>query len=54
MRIIDAIEWTIHDAVLELIPHTPTMTEQIRFNDGAGYDHYMGEWSRLAGAAFLE
>ena len=30
------------------------MTEQIRFNDGAGYDHYMGEWSRLAGAAFLE
>jgi SAM-dependent methyltransferase len=54
VRIIDAIEWTIHDAVLELIPHTPTMTEQIRFNDGAGYDRYMGEWSRLAGAAFLD
>ncbi len=30
------------------------MTEQIRFTDGAGYDRYMGEWSRLAGAAFLD
>ena len=30
------------------------MTEQIRFTDGAAYDRYMGEWSRLAGTAFLD
>jgi ubiquinone/menaquinone biosynthesis C-methylase UbiE len=30
------------------------MTEQIHFTDGAAYDRYMGEWSRLAGAAFLD
>jgi ubiquinone/menaquinone biosynthesis C-methylase UbiE len=30
------------------------MAEQIRFTDGAAYDRYMGEWSRLAGAAFLD
>lgn len=30
------------------------MTEQIRFTDGAAYDRYMGDWSRLAGAAFLD
>ena len=30
------------------------MTEQIRFTDGAAYDRYMGEWSRLAGGAFLD
>jgi len=30
------------------------MTEQIRFLDGAAYDRYMGEWSRLAGATFLD
>ncbi len=27
---------------------------QIRFSDGAAYDRYMGIWSRLAGAAFLD
>lgn len=29
------------------------MTKEIRFTDGAGYERYMGEWSRLAGSAFL-
>jgi SAM-dependent methyltransferase len=26
----------------------------IRFDDGAGYERYMGAWSRLAGATFLQ
>jgi SAM-dependent methyltransferase len=30
------------------------MTEQIRFDDGAAYERYMGMWSRLAGETFLE
>ena len=30
------------------------MTDQIRFDDGAAYERYMGEWSRLAGDAFLD
>lgn len=31
------------------------MTEQsIRFEDGAAYERYMGEWSRLAGTVFLD
>ena len=29
-------------------------TEQIKFTDGAAYERYMGVWSQLAGAAFLE
>jgi ubiquinone/menaquinone biosynthesis C-methylase UbiE len=29
------------------------VTDQIRFDDGAAYERYMGEWSRLAGASFL-
>ena len=29
-------------------------TEQIRFDDGAAYERYMGTWSRLAGEQFLE
>ena len=29
-------------------------TNQIRFEDGAAYERYMGEWSRLAGEAFLD
>ena len=29
-------------------------TDQIRFDDGAAYERYMGEWSRLAGVAFLD
>lgn len=29
-------------------------TEQIRFNDGASYERYMGKWSQLAGEAFLD
>ena len=30
------------------------MTDQIRFDDGAAYERYMGEWSRLAGMTFLD
>ena len=30
------------------------MTDRIRFDDGAAYERYMGEWSRLAGEAFLD
>ena len=30
------------------------MTDQIRFNDGAAYERYMGRWSQLAGDRFLE
>jgi SAM-dependent methyltransferase len=30
------------------------MTDQIRFADGAGYERYMGVWSQLVGAAFLD
>src|SRR5215212_5142019 len=34
---------------------TLTMTtEPIRFNDGAAYERYMGKWSQLAGATFLD
>jgi SAM-dependent methyltransferase len=29
------------------------MTNQIRFDDGAAYERYMGRWSQLAGEAFL-
>ncbi len=28
--------------------------QQIRFDDGAAYERYMGKWSRLAGTAFLD
>ncbi len=34
----------------ELIP----VTHQIRFDDGAAYERYMGKWSLLAGEAFLD
>jgi SAM-dependent methyltransferase len=30
------------------------VTNQIRFDDGAAYERYMGEWSRLAGETFLD
>lgn len=30
------------------------MTNQIRFEDGAAYERYMGKWSRSAGEAFLD
>jgi SAM-dependent methyltransferase len=30
------------------------MTEQIRFDDGEGYERYMGRWSQLAGQLFLD
>src|SRR6476619_1284944 len=30
------------------------MTDQIRFDDGAAYERYMGKWSQLAGETFLE
>lgn len=29
-------------------------TEQIRFDDGEGYEQYMGRWSRKAGEVFLD
>jgi len=29
-------------------------TDQIRFEDGAAYERYMGKWSQLAGETFLE
>src|SRR5579862_9069567 len=29
-------------------------TNQIRFNDGAAYEQYMGKWSQLAGKTFLD
>jgi SAM-dependent methyltransferase len=28
--------------------------DQIRFNDGAAYERYMGKWSQLAGETFLD
>ena len=30
------------------------MTNQIRFDDGAAYERYMGAWSRLVGETFLD
>jgi ubiquinone/menaquinone biosynthesis C-methylase UbiE len=30
------------------------MTNQIRFDDGAGYERYMGQWSQLVGDTFLD
>jgi SAM-dependent methyltransferase len=30
------------------------MADQIRFDDGAAYEDFMGRWSRLAGNAFLD
>lgn len=30
------------------------MTTPIRFDDGGAYDRYMGQWSQLAGHAFLD
>jgi SAM-dependent methyltransferase len=30
------------------------MTHQIRFDDGAAYERYMGKWSQLAGETFLD
>jgi len=30
------------------------VTDRIRFDDGAAYERYMGEWSRLAGETFLD
>jgi SAM-dependent methyltransferase len=29
-------------------------TDQIRFDDGAAYEQYMGKWSQLAGQTFLD
>jgi SAM-dependent methyltransferase len=34
--------------------NAPIMTDQIRFDDGAAYERYMGTWSRLAGETFLD
>jgi len=30
------------------------VTDQIRFDDGAAYERYMGKWSQLAGETFLD
>src|SRR5258707_11981275 len=30
------------------------VTDQIRFDDGAAYEQYMGKWSQLAGETFLD
>jgi SAM-dependent methyltransferase len=30
------------------------VTDEIRFNDGAAYERYMGVWSQLAGETFLD
>ncbi len=30
------------------------MTNQIRFDDGAAYERYMGTWSQLVGEVFLD
>ncbi len=30
------------------------VTNHIRFDDGAGYERYMGKWSQLAGETFLD
>jgi SAM-dependent methyltransferase len=30
------------------------VTDQIRFDDGAAYERYMGKWSQLAGDTFLQ
>ena len=30
------------------------VTEQIRFDDGAAYERYMGKWSQLVGEAFID
>jgi hypothetical protein len=36
-------------------PEKALMVEpQIRYDDGAGYERYMGYWSRLAGETFLD
>src|SRR3982750_995877 len=29
-------------------------TDEIRFDDGAAYERYMGQWSQLAGERFLD
>jgi hypothetical protein len=29
-------------------------TDQIRFDDGAAYERYMGKWSQLVGENFLD
>src|ERR1700686_5807761 len=33
---------------------TQMHTNEIRFNDGAAYERYMGKWSQLAGEIFLD
>src|SRR5262249_8952406 len=32
----------------------PMVEQQIRYEDGAAYERYMGTWSRLAGEVFLD
>jgi SAM-dependent methyltransferase len=38
----------------QLTQTTPMATNEIRFDDGAAYERYMGKWSQLAGDAFLD
>lgn len=53
MRSRQALMWqTMGDKPHKQEPH---MTDQtIRFDDGAAYERFMGVWSQLAGAAFLD
>jgi len=40
-------------AILVYLREFPMVESQILYNDGAGYERYMGTWSRLAGETFL-
>jgi SAM-dependent methyltransferase len=39
--------------VVPRVRQNRSVTHQIRFDDGAGYEQYMGRWSQLVGDAFL-
>ena len=51
-----ALRWSRPERVIvahhHALHHRP-MTNQIRFDDGARYERYMGVWSHAAGVAFL-
>src|SRR5260370_793074 len=43
-----------HLETLAQTGEVPVVEHQIRYDDGAGYERYMGSWSRLAGEVFLD
>jgi ubiquinone/menaquinone biosynthesis C-methylase UbiE len=43
-----------HAGKVEKQSKAPMTQQQIRFEDGAAYEHMMGTWSRLAGNVFLD